>query len=62
MARPLRINVENGWYHTMSRGIERRKIFLGDDDCRHFLELLGEMLERYATEVHRYVLMGNHIA
>ena len=60
MARPLRINVENGWRHTMSRGIERRTIFLGDDDCRHFLEWVGEMSERYTAEVHGYVLMGNH--
>ena len=43
MARPLRINVENGWRHTMSRGIERRMIFLGDVYGKHFLELVGEM-------------------
>jgi len=30
MARPLRIDVDDGWCHVMSRGIERRVIFLDD--------------------------------
>ncbi len=60
MARPLRIDVEGGWYHVMSRGIERRVIFLDDSFCLHFLDLLGEMSERFGVEVHAYVLMGNH--
>ena len=60
MARPLRIDVEGGWYHVMSRGIERRTIFVDDSYCAHFLELLGEMSERFGVEVHAFVLMGNH--
>jgi REP element-mobilizing transposase RayT len=44
----------------MSRGIERRPIFLDDSFCHHFLDLLGEMSERFSVEVHAYVLMGNH--
>jgi REP element-mobilizing transposase RayT len=60
MARPLRIDIEGGWYHVMSRGIERRTIFLNDVFCLHFLDLLGEMSERFCVEVHAYVLMGNH--
>lgn len=60
MARSLRIDVEDGWYHITARGVERRVIFGDDRECEHFLELLGEMLERYGVEVHAYVLMGNH--
>ena len=60
MARPLRIDIEGGWYHVMSRGIERRVIFLDDSFRFHFLDLLGEMSERFVVEVHAYVLMGNH--
>jgi len=60
MARPLRIDVEGGWYHVMSRGIERRTIFVDDSYCAHFLDLLGEMSGRFGVEVHAYVLMGNH--
>ena len=71
MARPLRIDVQDGWYHVMSRGTDRREIFTGDApsaqkaggtsrDCGHFLELLEEMVERYGVKVHAYVLMWNH--
>jgi hypothetical protein len=27
MARPLRIDLEGGWYHVINRGLERRRIF-----------------------------------
>ena len=60
MARPHRIDLPGGWYHVMSRGIDRRLLFLEDCDCLHFLGLLEEMVERYNVEVHCYVLMGNH--
>ncbi len=60
MARPLRIDIEGGWHHVMSCGIERRTIFLDDTFCLHFLDLLAEMSARFGVEVHAYVLMGNH--
>jgi len=60
MARPLRVQFKNGWYHVTSRGNQRQRIYLDDGDRRHFLELLAEMSERHAVEVHAYVLMDNH--
>jgi len=60
MARPLRIDIPDGWYHAMSRGFERRGVFCEDRDCEHFLELLAEMVTRYGVRLHAYVLMGNH--
>jgi REP element-mobilizing transposase RayT len=60
MARPLRIDVEDGWYHVTARGIERKKIFFTERYYEHFLELLEEMTERYSVGVHSYVLLGNH--
>ena len=60
MARPLRIDVENGWYHITARGIERRSIFRARFYYRHFLGLLDRMSARYGVEVHAYCLMGNH--
>lgn len=60
MVRPLRIDIADGWYHITNRGIDRQQIFDDDRDCGHFLELLGEMNERYAIRIHAYVLMGNH--
>ncbi len=60
MARPLRIECQNGFHHVLSRGIERRAIFVDDRDRGHFLELLGTMAERFEVEVLAYVLMENH--
>ena len=60
MARPLRVDVENGWYHTMSRGIERRTIFMDRRCYDHFCELPEEMSSRYSIQVHAYVLLSNH--
>jgi REP element-mobilizing transposase RayT len=60
MARPVRVDVEGGWYHVTARGTERRVIFADVRDHEHFLELVSALGERYGVEVHAYVLMGNH--
>jgi len=60
MSRALRVLVRDGWYHVTSRGNERKAIFRGDRDCARFLELLGELTERFGVRVAAYVLMGNH--
>jgi len=60
MARPLRIDLKDGWYHVSSRGNERRAIYRDDRDRRRFLELVGEGVEQYGILIHAYVLMDNH--
>ena len=60
MARALRVNIEGAWYHVTMRGTERREIFRGAGDYRHFLELLSEMPVRHQVRIHAYVLMTNH--
>lgn len=60
MSRALRLLVKDGWYHITARGNERKAIFRGDEDCERFLEMLGELPERYGVRVAAYVLMGNH--
>lgn len=60
MARPLRIQRPGGRYQVTARGNERRAIFRDDRDRRRFLELLGELPERFGTRVHGWVLMDNH--
>ena len=32
MARPLRVDIRNGWYHVTARGNERRAVFRDDQD------------------------------
>jgi putative transposase len=60
MARPLRLEVPGGVYHVMSRGNERRDIFLDDADRRRFLHTLRSVTERSGVLCHTYCLMGNH--
>ncbi len=60
MARPLRIDIPDGWYHVTSRGLERRAIFKERADYRHFLDLLAAIPERYGIKIHAYVLLNNH--
>ena len=44
MSRPLRIDVENGWYHVISRGLNRQVIYADDGDRKHFLRGRGQVL------------------
>ena len=60
MARPLRIERPGGRYHATARGNERKPIYQEDRDRAHFLELLGQLGERFGVRVHAYVLMDNH--
>ena len=60
MSRPLRIALEDGWYHVINRGIERRSIFRSTADYRHFVELLAQWPERFSMLIHCCALMPNH--
>ncbi|MGD2029706.1 MAG: transposase [Desulfobacterales bacterium] len=60
MARPLRIEFKGALYHIISRGNERRNIFLGDNDYEVFLDVLEEMSDRFDVDIFAYVLMSNH--
>ena len=60
MARPLRIDQEDTFYHVINRGNERRDIFRDDADREGFLAQLGRCCERFELEVFAYVLMSNH--
>jgi hypothetical protein len=43
MARPLRLLQEEGFYHVMARGIERRDLFRSDVDRKNFMGRLSEL-------------------
>jgi putative transposase len=60
VARPTRLDIEEGWYHVVNRGIERRSIFRGTSGYEHFLALLSKLPQRFGLRVHGYVLMPNH--
>lgn len=60
LARPWRIQYEGAYYHVLSRGNERKDIFIDDGDRRLFLATLGEAAERLKLDVFAFVLMDNH--
>ena len=60
MARPLRIQFENAYYHLTCRGNARQKIFFNDYDRKYFLDLLKRSSEIYQVQILAFVLMANH--
>lgn len=60
MARPLRIEYPDAWYHVMNRGAARRLIFPDEVLRRAFLGLLRDIHQMYAVDCHAFCLMGNH--
>jgi len=60
MARPLRIDQQDTFYHVLNRGNERRAIFRDERDYEGFLDRLGRCSERFSLDIYAYVLMGNH--
>ena len=60
MARQVRLDYPNTFYHVLSRGNERRDIFWEQGDYERFTETIGNLVDRFDLEVHAYVLMSNH--
>ena len=60
MARPLRIEFEDAFYHVMARGNARQDIFLNDTDRLKFIENLGRVAKRFDWVVWAWCLMDNH--
>ncbi len=60
MARPLRIDQEDTFYHVLNRGNEQRAIFRDARDYEGFLSRLGRCAQRFSLGVYAYVLMRNH--
>ena len=60
MARPLRIEYEGAFYHIIQRGIERRNIFISDEDKEKLLHYFDLAHTAYNAVFHTYILMNNH--
>jgi putative transposase len=48
-------------HHLMSRGNDKREMFLDAADYRKYLQLLERSAERFGVEVVAYCLMPNHV-
>ena len=60
MARPLRIQFPDAWYHVMNRGKRGEIIFTDKGDCYAFIDLLKDCVEMWNIRVAAYCLMGTH--
>ena len=52
MARPLRIEYPDAFYHVTSRGNERKNIFRIEKDYERFLGYLESATDRYGARIH----------
>jgi REP element-mobilizing transposase RayT len=60
MARPLRIEYPDAWYHIMNRGRRGEQIFSAKSDYFGFIELLVDTSEMWNLRIAAYCLMPNH--
>ncbi|MFA4919296.1 MAG: transposase [Thermodesulfovibrionales bacterium] len=61
MARKPRIEYEGAFYHVITRGNQRRKVFRDDNDFQKYISLLAFYKERYKYSLYAYALMSNHV-
>lgn len=60
MPRGPRLDAPGTLHHIMVRGIERRRIFLDDEDRDDFLTRLAGLAKRAAVTVYAWALLPNH--
>ncbi|WP_295583705.1 transposase [uncultured Lamprocystis sp.] len=60
MARPLRIELASGLYHVTARGDRREPIYRNELDRVDWLEVVGQVCERFNWRCHAYCQMTNH--
>jgi putative transposase len=60
MPRQPRLDAPGLLQHVMARGIERRKIFLDDNDRKSFLERFANILDETQTQCYAWALIPNH--
>jgi putative transposase len=61
MARQARKRSDTGIYHVMLRGIDKRDIFLDDEDRNKFIENMFRARKIGKLEIYGYCLMDNHV-
>lgn len=60
MPRQPRIDIEEGFYHVLNRGVEKRVIFQEPRDYEKFLDTLEKLVKELKFSVFCYVLLPNH--
>jgi len=61
MPRRPRLHLPGVPQHVIQRGVDRQPVFFSDDDCRFYLDWLGEYASKRDIVLHAYCLMTNHV-
>ena len=61
MPRSARLICDNNYYHILTRGNDRKKIFRYSQDYVYFLKIAKEALGKHPILIYHYCLMGNHM-
>lgn len=61
MARLPRLDLPGIPQHVVQRGNDRQPCFGCDEDYLRYRQELGEAAQRFACQLHAYVLMTNHV-
>ena len=59
--RKARHLIDNGYYHILTRGNDRRKVFQCQDDYVRILDIIRLYIEKYQVRIFHYCLMPNHV-
>jgi putative transposase len=61
MPRISRNLTDNGFYHILSRGNDKKNIFRCEEDYSTFLAIILKYLTKYKIYIYHYCLMPNHL-
>ena len=61
MPRISRILIENAYYHVISRGNQKQKVFASEQDYFCYLGLLRKYKSKFHIRIYGYCLMPNHV-
>jgi putative transposase len=61
MARRIRLEVEGGLYHLITRGVDRQDIFHDEQDFAKFLAIMAKQKLALPFYLYAYCLMTNHL-
>ncbi|MFA5224528.1 MAG: transposase [Candidatus Omnitrophota bacterium] len=61
MPRVARNLADNSYYHIVTRGLDRRRLFRYKQDYELFLEITAKYLKQYKVHILHYCLMPNHL-
>ena len=61
MPRKAREVSETGMYHILLRGIDKKKIFLDEEDKRKFIDIMFKKRDRGNFKLYAYCIMDDHV-